>query len=151
MTTLQHSNQMNYDLFIMNAIPHQTKIIRVDRIRKINGSFAYIEHRFLKDGFFENLNFHERTLYLFLVLVSNRNGISWYSYDRICALTGLTLGQYIEARNSLISRDLIDFNGREFQVLSLPEKPIIKKENPGTLSDMPNLNKLIQNMFRRIP
>jgi hypothetical protein len=27
-------------------------ILCPDRIRKINGSFAYIEHRFLRDGFF---------------------------------------------------------------------------------------------------
>ena len=36
-------------------------LIRPDRIRKINGSFAFIEHRFLRDGFFStqiNMNFY---------------------------------------------------------------------------------------------
>jgi hypothetical protein len=29
------------------------KVLEPDRIRKINGSFAFIEHRFLRDGFFD--------------------------------------------------------------------------------------------------
>ena len=40
-----------------------------DRIRKIGGSFAFIEHCFLRNGFWESLNHHELLLYVFLVLV----------------------------------------------------------------------------------
>ena len=50
------------------------------RVRKINGSFAFIEHRFLRDGFWSSLDHHELVLYLFLVIVGNRNGISFYYY-----------------------------------------------------------------------
>ena len=46
-----------------------------DRLRKITGSFAFIEHRFLRQGFFGDLNHHELLLYLFLVLVADRNGL----------------------------------------------------------------------------
>ena len=62
-----------------------------DRIRKIDGSFAFIEHRFLKDGFFESLTHHEFLLYVFLVLVADRRGLSYYSYDKICTLLRVTL------------------------------------------------------------
>ena len=58
-----------------------------DRVRKIAGSFAFIEHRFLRRGFFSVLTHHEILLYVFLVLVSDRNGLSYYSYDKICILT----------------------------------------------------------------
>lgn len=57
-----------------------------DRIRKITGSFAFIEHRFLREGHFAGLDRNEVLLYLFLVLVSDRNGLSYYSYDRICTI-----------------------------------------------------------------
>lgn len=151
MINLQHSKSMIYDSSIMKSTSGQTGILRGDRIRKISGSFAFIEHRFLRDGFFESLNFHERLLYLFLVLVSDRNGMSWYSYDRICAITGFTLEQYIEARNSLVSKDLIDFDGRIFQVLSLPEQPIIKKDISDKSPEMLQLRDRIENLFKRIP
>jgi hypothetical protein len=51
-----------------------------DRVRKIRGSFAFIEHRFLHDGFFAALDHHQLLLYLLLVIVSDRFGLSYYSY-----------------------------------------------------------------------
>jgi hypothetical protein len=94
------------------------------RVRKINGSFAFIEHRFLRDGFFSSLDHHELLFYLFLVIVGDRNGISFYGYDKICTLLRISLDEYVHARDSLIEKDLIAFDGKFFQVLSLPEKVI---------------------------
>lgn len=94
-----------------------------ERARKIAGSFAFIEHRFLQGGFLESLTHHELLLYFFLVLAGDRNGVSFYTYDRICLILNLLLDDYILARNGLIDKDLLAFDGRRFQVLSLPEKP----------------------------
>ena len=94
-----------------------------DRVRRIAGSFAFIEHRFLRHGFFGVLTHHELLLYFFLVLVADRNGLSYYSYDKICILSKVILDDYIIARDGLIEKDLIAFNGYLFQVLSLPKQP----------------------------
>ena len=48
-------------------------ILCPDRVRKITGTFGFIEHRFLQEGFFYTLSHHELSLYLFLVLVGDRN------------------------------------------------------------------------------
>ena len=98
--------------------------IRPDRIRRIQGGFAFIPNRFLHDGFLASLNHAERSLYLFLVLAADRNGISFYAADRICSTIELTLDDYLLARNGLIDKDLIAFDGFRFQVLSLPDTPI---------------------------
>ena len=92
------------------------------RVSTIRGSFAYIEHRFLRDGFFCELSHHELLLYFFLVLVSDRHGVSFYKYDKICSLLQMDLDDYLQARNQLIQRDLVAFDGRIFQVLSLPDR-----------------------------
>jgi len=105
-------------------------VLLPERTRKISGSFAFIELRFLRDGFFESLEKTELQLYFFLVLAGNRAGISWYSYDSICRILGIILDDYIDARNGLIDKDMIAFDGRVFQVLSLPEKPLIPKPRP---------------------
>ncbi len=52
------------------------KILNPHRIRRINGGFSFIPHRFLADGFLSSLNQKELLLYLFLVLASDRSGIS---------------------------------------------------------------------------
>ena len=100
------------------------------RLRKITGSFAFIEHRFLRDGFFETLTHHELLLYLFLVLVADRRGLSYYSYDKICTLLRISVDEYICARNTLIQKDLIAFDGYLYQVLSLPQSPAGKRASP---------------------
>jgi hypothetical protein len=93
------------------------------RLRKITGSFAFIEHRFLRDGFFETLTHHELLLYLFLVLVADRNGLSYYHYDKICTVLRLSVDEYLFARDALIQKDLIAFDGHLYQVLCLPQNP----------------------------
>ena len=105
-------------------------ILCPDRVRKIRGSFAFIEHRFLRDGFFASLNHHELFLYLFLLIVGDRNGMSFYSYDKICTLLRVCVDEYVLARDSLIEKDLIAFDGKFFQVLSLPQKVINSSCSP---------------------
>lgn len=92
-----------------------------ERVRKISGSFAFFEHRFLHDGFWADLDHYQLLLYLFLVMVADRFGLSYYSYDKICTLLRLSVDEYIAARNALIQKDLLAFDGRLFQVLSLPK------------------------------
>ena len=106
----------------------EKRVLCHERVRKIAGSFAFIEHRFLRDGFLVNLGHHELLLYVFLVLAADRFGLSFYNYDRICSLLRLSVEEYIEARNQLIGKDLIAFDATFFQVLSLPEKPACKQK-----------------------
>ena len=96
------------------------KVLVSDRIRKIDGSFSWIGHRFLRSGFFTSLTHHELLLYFFLVLVADRQGLYYYHYDKICSLLCLSLDDYIVVRDRLIEKDLIAFDGTFFQVLSLP-------------------------------
>jgi hypothetical protein len=100
------------------------KILNPARIRRIDEGFSFMPHRFLTDGFLSALRQKEFLLYFFLVLASDRNGLSFYSYDAICSLLEISLDQYIEARDGLIRKDLIAFDGTVFQVLSLPSKPV---------------------------
>ncbi len=99
------------------------KVLNTERIRRIGGGFAFIPHRFLTGGFVSALGADELLLYLLLVLVADRNGLSFYGYDKICSLLEMDLERYIDARDGLIRQDLIAFDGTLFQVLSLPSAP----------------------------
>ena len=66
------------------------KVLVANRIRRIDGGFGFIPHRFLTNGFLKTLSQRELMLYLFLVLVADRQGLSLYGYDRTCALLHMT-------------------------------------------------------------
>jgi hypothetical protein len=95
-------------------------MIMPERKRVLTPPFAWIDRRFLFNGFFAALSSHENLLYFFLVLAADRDGLSFYSYDKICQVLTLTVDDYIQARNGLIDKGLIAFDGRQFQVLALP-------------------------------
>ena len=123
------------------------KIINSKRVRRIKGGFSFIPHRFLTDGFLAALSQRELLLYLFLVLASDRHGLSYYAYDTICSLLRFTVDDYIEARNSLLEKDLIAFDGTLFQVLDLPSKPFTV---PNQKENMEAIAHLINHSFKEV-
>jgi len=114
----------------------EKRILRSDRIRHPNGRFSFIPHRFLVGGFLKSLSLNELSLYLFLTLASDKNGVSYYGQKSICSHLHLQKDDYLKARNGLVQRDLIAFDGVFFQVLKLPEKPIkLHHVNQDVLND----------------
>ena len=124
------------------------RILDPGRVRRIQGGFSFIPHRFLTDGFLVSLDQTEILLYLFLVLASDRNGLSFYSYDAICTFLQITVDEYIESRDSLINKDLIAFDGTLFQVLDLPKDTVQRRQrqNHGSLK----IENLIQQSLGEI-
>ncbi|WP_319548962.1 hypothetical protein [Desulfogranum marinum] len=119
----------------------------IERVRTISGSFAFIEHRFLRHGFWSSLSHQELLLYFFLVMVADRQGLSFYSYDKICTLLTINVDEYILARDGLLSKNLLAFDGTLFQVLSLPPEPVhqtrllqneedMRREDPATIHQL---------------
>jgi hypothetical protein len=81
---------------------------RPDRRRSIRGSFSWIDHRFLREGFDEGLTRLEKLLYFVLVAVSNQDGVSFYSDARLAELLDIRFAHELEAaRNELVARDLL--------------------------------------------
>lgn len=97
--------------------------INPSRIRKITGSFSWLDHRLLHEGYLAAMEPSELLLYFFLVLVGDRNGISFYSYDKICTLLKIDVERLLAARARLIDKSLIAFEDGRYQVLQLPARP----------------------------
>lgn len=126
----------------------ERRVLCPDRIRKIEGGFAFLEHRFLRDGFFQSLTHQELILYLFLVLAGDRKGLSFYSYDKMCSLLCFSVDEYLLARDVLIQKDLIAFDRHMFQVLSLPQRPV--REASKTLQTKEDMSRKDPATIRRI-
>ena len=120
------------------------KIIDHNRVRKIEGSFSWIDHRFITAGFLQDLATIEILLYFFLVAVSDRHGLSFYSDESICALLQMPSEAYRVARKGLIQKDLIAFDGALFQVLELPPAPGGQTSYPTAIGE------LCRNLFTEV-
>lgn len=103
--------------------------IMPERVRKITGTFSWVDHRLLIDGFLAHMSAVEILVYFFLVLVGDRHGLSFYHYDKICALLKIDVEQLLAARARLLERSLIAFDGERYQVLQLPALPT-RREQP---------------------
>jgi hypothetical protein len=100
------------------------RLLFPNRVRKIESSFGWIDHRFVTGGFLDDLSMIEILLYFFLVAVSDRDGLSFYHDDRIASVLKIDLPALGKAREGLLRRSLIAYESPLYQVLSLPPKPI---------------------------
>lgn len=85
-------------------------------IRKIKSSFAWIDHRLLRNGFLGVMTHQDMALYLFLVLAADRNGVSFYRKEKICDALSFDFRQFEIARDRLINFKLVAFEA--YTVLS---------------------------------
>jgi hypothetical protein len=80
-------------------------------IRTIKGSFAWIDHRLIRNGFLDVMTHEDVVLYLFLVLVADKNGVSFYRKEKICEAVSLDYNQFEITKDRLINMKLIAFEG----------------------------------------
>ncbi|MHC4753342.1 MAG: hypothetical protein ACYTFW_26195 [Planctomycetota bacterium] len=86
------------------------------KVRKIQSSFAWIDHRLIRNGFFELMNHEDLALYLFLILAADRNGVSFYRKEKICDAVSIDFRRFEIARDRLVNMKLIAFES--YSVLS---------------------------------
>lgn len=86
------------------------------KIRKIQGSFAWIDHRLLRDGYLAIMTHEDQVLYLFLTLAADRNGVSFYRKETICETLALSFQQFDIARDRLLGMKLMAY--QPYSILS---------------------------------
>lgn len=85
------------------------RIPQPHRVRRIAGSFAWIDHRLLRHGFLSVMSHQDQALYLFLALAADRDGVSFYRQEKMCDTLGLEFGEFQIARDRLVGLKLIAF------------------------------------------
>lgn len=80
------------------------------RLRRIRHSFAWIDHRLLRSEFVHAMTHQDQSLYLFLALAADQNGVSFYRREKASDILGLDLREFEVARDRLIRMDLLAFD-----------------------------------------
>lgn len=111
----------------MPALKVRPVVPEPQRVRRIEGSFGWLDHRLLRDGHLEGMTLTDLAVYVFLVLAANRDGVSFYRKDVISEKLDIGWSDFEEAKRRLLERRLIAFRPFSptevdgfYQVMPLP-------------------------------
>jgi hypothetical protein len=90
------------------------------RIRAIPHQFAALDRCLVFQQYFRRMSLEQIALYTFLACVSDAEGLSFWSEERIGRELGLSLNGLWEARDALISAGLLLYRRPIYQLLELP-------------------------------
>jgi hypothetical protein len=102
-------------------------ILRPERLRHVPRQFSWIDQRFVRDRHIQGRSPQALALYLFLCIVADAQGASYYSDSAAGKLLAFSSAQMREARAELTASGLIAYRAPFYQVLSLepgPEAPL---------------------------
>ncbi len=95
------------------------RVLCPERLRKVPPQFSWVDHRLVRENYFTRCDHCAWTLYLFLVNVSDADGLSYYSDASLMRRLKLDGLQLSAARQQLLQAGLIAYNKPLYQVLSL--------------------------------
>jgi hypothetical protein len=93
--------------------------IRPNRLRRVPPGFNWVDHRLVSQNFISRCDPPALALYLFLVTVSDVQGLSYYSDAAIGRPVKMDPVQLATARQQLVRADLIAYQKPLYQVLAL--------------------------------
>jgi hypothetical protein len=99
------------------------RLIRPERLRRVPQGFNWVDHRLVSQHYLERCEPGALALYLFLVTVSDVQGLSYYSDAAIGRRLKLGPLEVAAARRQLMEADLIAYQKPLYQVLSLESAP----------------------------
>ena len=71
-------------------------------------------------------------------------------HGAICSLLQMRLEDYIAARDDLLKKDLIAFDGTLFQVLELPAQAPAARAHTSKLDELLTVEKLASRLFKEV-
>jgi hypothetical protein len=92
-----------------------------DRIRHIPPGFGWVDHRLVREHYAERCSHGALALYLFLAVVADGEGVSWWSERSLSSRLGMDIDRLRQARAELEAADLVAFSGGVWQVLQFRE------------------------------
>ena len=96
------------------------QLLRPERLRQVPQQFSWVDQALVQQHFIDRCDARSAALYLFLITVSDAQGLSYYGAPTLARRLHLSDEQFAAARQQLIELDLIAYRSPLYQVLALP-------------------------------
>lgn len=90
-----------------------------DRVRLVPHGFSWVDHRLVREHYVEKCSQGALALYLFVVTVSDAQGLSWWSERSLARRLGMESDRLRQARAELEAAGLVAYEHPVWQVLPL--------------------------------
>jgi hypothetical protein len=107
-------------------------LICPQRRRYVPRQFSWVDHRLVRHRYICRCSTEALALYLFLITVSDADGLSYYADPSVCKYLNMRPKVLLKARHELITADLIAYDEPIYQILALDRQPM-----PVSLSASP--------------
>jgi hypothetical protein len=108
-------------------------LLEPGRRRHIPKSFSWVDQRLVRKGHFSAIDDSARALYLFLIIVADAEGLSYYSEVGICKIMGWETPTLCAARRDLTHARLIAYCYPLYQVLELQAPHQVAASTPNIM------------------
>ena len=139
----------------MRIVKH---VLRPERLRQVPEQFSWVDQALVQRHFIDRCDARAAALYLFLITVSDAQGLSYYGESTLEARLHLSTGELGAARAQLIKIELIAYQAPLYQVLALPGTRVAPRSAPSvpvqapvreTSAGLVSLGQLLDQMERR--
>src|SRR5262249_34881525 len=109
------------------------------KLRRVPRQFSWVDQRLVRDYYIDQLSPHACALYLFLITVADAQGLSYYADASLCQRLSMTSTELHQARQALLTRDLVAYQPPLYQVLALDAAPrgVPPSAGPVAADDIP--------------
>jgi len=108
------------------------QLLRPERLRQVPEQFSWVDQALVQQHFIDRCEARSAALYLFLVTVSDAQGLSYYGTATLARRLHLSDEQFAAARQQLIELELIAYCSPLYQVLALPGTVAAPRPVPRT-------------------
>ena len=93
--------------------------ISLAKLRTVPSQFSWVDQRLVRERYIDQLSPQACALYLFLVTVADAQGLSYYADPSLCQRLSMTSPELHQARQALLTLDLVAYQRPLYQVLAL--------------------------------
>ena len=96
------------------------QVLWPERVRQVPEQFSWVDQALVQQHFIDHCDARAAALYLFLITVSDAQGLSYYGAATLARRLHLSEEDLDSARQQLIDLELIAYRAPLYQVLALP-------------------------------
>jgi hypothetical protein len=106
-----------------NFVGSAKRPISSAKLRTVPSQFSWVDQRLVRERYIDQLSPQACALYLFLVTVADAQGLSYYADASLCQRLSMTSPELHQARQALLTLDLVAYQRPLYQVLALDAAP----------------------------